>query len=154
MRLLLASALVFLGILLQPADGRAQTFGVTASGLNTTVIQTGTTWDISNGTRSGSNLFLSFGRFSIPGNGIANFKNTAGLATPGNVLGRVTGTEASAILGTIKTVGFPSGTDLFLINPNGVVLGPNAILDVSGSFHVSTADYLRLCGSISGRRQR
>jgi large exoprotein involved in heme utilization and adhesion len=35
-------------------------------------------------------------------------------------------------------------TNLWFINPSGVLFDPNASLDVNGSFHVSTADYLRL----------
>jgi len=140
MALLVAGTLVFAGISLRPADGRAQ---ITKGGLNTNVTQTGNTWDITGGTKSGSNLFLSFGQFSVPANGTANFHNSLGLPK-GDILGRVTGPDASTILGKINTVGFSPGTDLFLINPNGVVLGPNATLNVSGSFHVSTADYVRL----------
>src|SRR5262249_43429653 len=36
------------------------------------------------------------------------------------------------------------GANLYVLNPSGVMIGQNARLDVSGSFHVSTADYLRL----------
>jgi large exoprotein involved in heme utilization and adhesion len=35
------------------------------------------------------------------------------------------------------------GANFYLLNPSVVLFGPNAILDVSGSFHVSTADFLR-----------
>ncbi|MBI3988957.1 MAG: filamentous hemagglutinin N-terminal domain-containing protein, partial [candidate division NC10 bacterium] len=59
-----------------------------------------------------------------------------------NILSRVTGGEPSAIDGLLRST-IP-GANLFLLNPAGVLFGPNASLDVSGSFHVSTADYLRL----------
>ncbi|MDM8560538.1 hypothetical protein QUF82_17040, partial [Thiotrichales bacterium HSG14] len=34
--------------------------------------------------------------------------------------------------------------DMYFLNPYGIMFGPNAKLDVQGSFHASTADYLRL----------
>ena len=52
------------------------------------------------------------------------------------------------IRGTIRTQGF-GDANLYLMNPNGVVFGPNASLDLNGSFHVSTADSIQL-GAGSG----
>src|SRR4029077_13044373 len=59
-----------------------------------------------------------------------------------NILSRVTGGYPSSIDGTIRSQ-IPRA-NFYLLNPSGVMFGPNASLDVSGSFHVSTADYLRL----------
>jgi large exoprotein involved in heme utilization and adhesion len=58
-------------------------------------------------------------------------------------LSRVTGGQTSNIYGTIQTAGFGSAA-LWLINPAGIVFGPTASLNVGGSVHFSTADYLRL----------
>jgi len=101
-------------------------------------------FDISGGTRpsNGLNLFHSFDQFSLGSGDIANFVNDTNLATQ-NILSRVTGDSPSDIFGTIKTTGFP-GADLFLLNPNGIVFEPSAELDVQGSFHASTADFIRL----------
>ena len=112
-----------------------------AGALGTEVNQLGNTVDITGGTRAGSNLFHSFGLFSVGTGDIANFSNTTG-AGVANILGRVTGGQVSAIQGTIQTTNFP-GANLFLLNPAGWVFGPGASLNVSGSFHVSTADYIR-----------
>ena len=59
-----------------------------------------------------------------------------------NIIGRVTGGEISLIDGTLRST-IP-GANLYLLNPAGVLFGENAALDVPGSVHVSTADYLRL----------
>ena len=117
---------------------------ITSSGLNTTVTTSGNVHDITGGTRPGSgpNLFHSFGEFGVPTNNIANFLNDTGLPTS-NILGRVTGGNPSNIFGTIQTTGFGSA-NLFLMNPAGIVFGPNASLNVGGSVSFTTADYLRL----------
>jgi filamentous hemagglutinin family protein len=89
----------------------------------------------------GSNLFHSFGRFNVQTGESASFTNS--LAAPiANILSRVTGGERSFIDGPVRST--IAGANLYLLNPSGVVFGPNAVLDVSGAFHVSTADSLRL----------
>jgi filamentous hemagglutinin family protein len=129
---------------------------ITSSGLNTQVSAPinlpsgGVQYNITGGTRPGNglNLFHSFGEFGVPTNNIANLLNEAALPTS-NILSRVTGGNPSNIFGTIKTTDF-GNANLFLINPAGVVFGPNASLDIGssvgtpGSFHVSTADYLKM----------
>jgi filamentous hemagglutinin family protein len=91
------------------------------------------------GKQVGSNLFHSFGQF-----GLATGENAAfsGPATITNVIGRVTGGNQSSIDGKIQSN--IAGANLYLINPSGVVFGPNATVNVSGSFHASTADYLKM----------
>lgn len=112
--------------------------------LGTRISESGAVHTITGGTRpdSGGNLFHSFGRFSIGADSTADFVNDSGLATD-NIVSRVSGGVRSDIQGAIKTTGF-TGTNLYLINPAGVLFGPNASLNVSGSFHASTADYLKL----------
>ncbi|MCE3224749.1 MAG: uncharacterized protein K0S58_2929, partial [Nitrospira sp.] len=123
---------------------------ITSSGLNTQVsapamLPNGKiNYNITGGTRpaDGANLFHSFGEFGVPANNIANFLNDSGLATS-NILGRVTGANPSNIFGMIQTTGFGSA-NLFLMNPAGIVFGPNATLNVGGSVNFTTANYLRL----------
>ena len=120
---------------------------ITSSGLNTHVTTSSSNalqYDITGGTRpgNGTNLFHSFGEFGVPTNHIANFLNETALPTS-NILGRVTGGNPSNIFGTIQTTGFGSA-NLFLMNPAGIVFGPNASLNVGGSVSFTTADYLRL----------
>jgi filamentous hemagglutinin family protein len=103
-----------------------------------------TQFNITGGTRpgGGANLFHSFGDFNVPNNNIANFLNHSGLPTS-NILGRVTAGNPSNIFGTIQTTNF-GNANLFLINPAGIVFGPNATLNVGGSVTFTTANYLRM----------
>src|SRR5439155_9864181 len=105
-------------------------------------------YDITGGTRPGNgpNLFHSFGKFGVPTNNIANFRNDSALATS-NILGRVTGSNPSNIFGMIKTTDF-GNANLFLMNPAGILFGPTATLNVGGSVHFTTADYLRLTDGV------
>ena len=91
------------------------------------------------GKQVGSNLFHSFGKFGLASSESATF---SGPATVSNVIGRVTGGAQSSIDGKIAST--IAGANLYLINPSGIVFGPNATVNVSGGFHASTADYLRM----------
>lgn len=93
------------------------------------------------GQQVGSNLFHSFLTFNVNLGETATF--TAASMTPiDNVIARVTGSSFSTIDGELGST-IP-GASLWLINPNGVLFGENATLNVSGSFHATTADYLTL----------
>jgi filamentous hemagglutinin family protein len=90
--------------------------------------------EIEGGTRKGNNLFHSFEEFS-PHEKTVFFNNAVNIQ---NILSRVTGSSKSNINGIIKTN--PIGNaNLFLINPNGIIFGKNASLDINGSFLASTA---------------
>src|SRR5271166_1946319 len=91
------------------------------------------------GKQVGSNLFHSFGQFGLSTGESAVF---SGPATISNVIGRVTGGSLSTING--RTQSNITGANLYLINPSGIVFLPNATVNVSGSFHASTADYLKM----------
>lgn len=88
----------------------------------------------------GNNLFYSFSEFNIHAGEKATF---TGPSTTANIISRVTGGLPSSIDGTIESRTSMPSANLFLLNPSGVMIGPNASLNVGGSFHVSTADYVR-----------
>jgi len=115
---------------------------------------------ITGGTRpgGGTNLFHSFGQFNVGSGDITFFQNgisfdingnalPAGLPTS-NILGRVTGGDMSTIFGTIRTSGFDSA-NLFLMNPNGFLFGPNATVNVGGMATFTTANSMRLSDGIT-----
>lgn len=101
--------------------------------------------EITGGTRPGNgmNLFHSFSQFNVGSGDTAQFLNTTPSLPTSNILSRVTGGSPSNIFGTIDTLSYP-GANLFLMNPAGIVFGPNSTLNVSGSVAITTADYLRL----------
>jgi len=88
---------------------------------------------ITGGATRGVNLFHSFGEFNINGGRGAYFENPSGIA---NIFTRVTGGNPSNILGNLGVLG---NSNLFLINPKGIVFGPQARLDLRGSFVGSSA---------------
>jgi filamentous hemagglutinin family protein len=94
------------------------------------------------GRQVGSNLFHSFGVFGLATGESATFTSAGGTGPISNVIGRVTGGTLSAIDGRIQSQ--IVGANFYLINPSGIVFGPNAAVNVSGSFHVSTADYVKM----------
>jgi filamentous hemagglutinin family protein len=93
---------------------------------------------IEGGAIRGTNLFHSFRDFNIPEGQSLYFQNPIGIQ---NIISRVTGSRVSKIDGTLGVTG---GTaNLFLINPDGIIFGANARLDVSGAFVATTASAIQ-----------
>ncbi|MEM9487149.1 MAG: filamentous hemagglutinin N-terminal domain-containing protein, partial [Cyanobacteria bacterium P01_F01_bin.116] len=112
-----------------------QTLGAESSFVTPNVEVRGDVADrIDGGATRGANLFHSFDTFGVEFDQRVYFSNPTDIE---NILTRVTGDSRSDIYGTL---GVDGDADLYLLNPNGIVFGPDAQLDVAGSLTASTAD--------------
>src|SRR5919199_2135275 len=102
----------------------------------TVVTPNGNRIDINGSTLStdGANLFHSFQKFGLNPGETANFISNPAIR---NILGRVTGGDASIINGLIRVTG--GNSNLFLLNPAGIIFGANARLNVPADFTATTA---------------
>jgi len=108
-----------------------------ADGTGTQVNQTGGDHTITGGSFSADqqNLFHSFTEFTLLTGESATFITDP---TVLNILSRVTGGNPSLIDGLLQVSG--SNANLLLMNPSGVLFGPNSALNLGGSFTTVTAD--------------
>ena len=90
---------------------------------------------IGGGALRGSNLLQSFSQLNV-NNGSAAYFVDPGVA---NIVARVTGSNQSTILGLL---GVKGNANLFLINPQGFLFGPNAKLNVNRALTISTGNSL------------
>jgi filamentous hemagglutinin family protein len=125
----------------------AQSITPNVDGMGTQVTVNGTQYDISGGTLSsnGQNLFHSFKDFNLSSEQIANFLSNPQIL---NILARVNGGDPSVIDGLLKVSG--GNSNLFLMNPSGIVFGNNASLDVQGAFAATTANGIQFADSWFG----
>ena len=111
------------------------TLGVENSLVNTDVEVRDNLADlIQGGAIRGGNLFHSFEEFNIGEGGRVYFANPDEI---NNIITRITGNNFSEILGTL---GIDGSANLLFVNPNGIVFGENAQLDLSGSFLATTGN--------------
>ncbi|WP_293123464.1 filamentous hemagglutinin N-terminal domain-containing protein [Microcoleus sp. bin38.metabat.b11b12b14.051] len=128
--------LFIVGWLNAAASASAQPITPAPDGTNTVVTPNGNRYDISGGSLGGdkANLFHSFTQFGLSQGQTANFLTNPNIQ---NILGRITGGNPSLINGLIQVTG--GNSNLFLMNPSGIIFGPNASLNVPGSFNATAA---------------
>ncbi|MEH2347600.1 MAG: S-layer family protein [Nostoc sp.] len=129
---------ILIGGMIFPANAQVTSDGTT----HTIVNSSGNNFNIINGIEKGNNLFHSFSNFSLPTGGSATFDltNTPNITT---IFSRVTGENASNIDGLIQTLNGNHPASLFLMNPNGIIFGQNARLNIGGSFVGTTANSIK-----------
>lgn len=131
----------------EPAQGQIVpdgTLGAERSQVNADAIIRGLPGILINGGATrGSNLFQSFADFNVQDGQRVYFANPAGV---NSILTRVTGLNPSQIFGTL---GVDGAANLFLLNPRGIVFGPNARLDIAGSFVASSSEAFEFGNGLS-----
>jgi filamentous hemagglutinin family protein len=135
-QLLASTWVVFLGFLLLSPAATGQPITPAPDGTGTAVTDSGNQFNINGGqlSKDGTNLFHSFQQFGLKDGQIVNFISNPNIR---NILGRVVGGDASYINGLIQVTG--GNSNLFLMNPAGIVFGSNAQLNVPASFLATTA---------------
>jgi filamentous hemagglutinin family protein len=105
----------------------------------TTVTVKGSQINIDGGDISidGKNLFHRFQKFDLNPNQVANFITYPNLQ---NIFVEVSGGDSSSIEGLIQVSG--SNSNLYLVNPAGVVFSARASLNVPAALTVTTANWL------------
>ncbi|MGF1488947.1 MAG: filamentous hemagglutinin N-terminal domain-containing protein, partial [Prochloraceae cyanobacterium] len=134
--------LIFLGLLFFSSEDSVlaqlvpdRTLGIESS---TVVPVSSTKKNIEGGATRGTNIFHSFQEFNVNTGQKVFFNNPSGIK---NIINRVTGKNISNISGTL---GVNGNANLYLINPNGIIFGNGAKLDINGSFIGTTADGIKL----------
>ncbi|MGP1386802.1 MAG: two-partner secretion domain-containing protein [Thainema sp.] len=117
----------------------AQAIIAAPDGAGTVVNQAGQTFTITGGTQAGANLFHSFERLGLDAGQIANILTNDSID---NVLGRVVGGDPSVINGILQITGGDS--NLFLMNPAGIIFGADAYIDVPGALTATTANAIQI----------
>ncbi|GBO54735.1 hypothetical protein APA_2786 [Pseudanabaena sp. lw0831] len=123
----------------------AQSITAAQDGTNTFVLPNGQRFDITGGTQAGANLFHSFQQFGLSQGQIANFLSQPNIQ---NILGRVVGGNPSVINGLIQLTG--GNSNLYIMNPAGIIFGTNASLNVPASFTATTANGIQVGNSWFG----
>jgi filamentous hemagglutinin family protein len=118
-------------------QAQAQPIVPAPDGTGSIVTPDGNRLDITGGQLSGdkANLFHSFTQFGLNPEQIANFISNPAIQ---NILGRVVGGDPSVIHGLIQVTG--GNSNLFLMNPAGIVFSSTARLDLPGAFTATTAN--------------
>lgn len=125
----------FIAMLSYPSS--AQIVPDTTLPINSIVTPEGARRIITGGTPAGSNLFHSFTEFNLPTGGTAYFNQGNNFQ---NIFTRITGINPSNIDGILQVNG---SANLFLLNPNGIIFGANARLNIGGSFMASAGDLIQ-----------
>jgi filamentous hemagglutinin family protein len=118
---------------------KAQSITTAPDGTNTVILQNGQRFDITGGTQAGANLFHSFQQFGLSQGQIANFLSNPSIQ---NILSRVVGGDPSVINGLIQLTG--GNSNLYIMNPAGIIFGGNASLNVPAAFTATTASGIQV----------